>query len=75
MTGPGGEIVSITYLGGSGKEVLCGITDEGPDGVWVVGSTSSNDLHPPASSSAAQTAFSGGTDVVVALIKSGGEIG
>lgn len=66
-------MLHVAYIGGSGNDVVCGITDEGPDGVWVIGSTSSPDLQD-VSSSAVQHRFSGVTDVMVANISPNGNL-
>eukprot|EP00951_Prasinocladus_malaysianus_P006632 scaffold47184_cov38-Prasinocladus_malaysianus.AAC.1 len=75
--GPAGEVASLVYIGGSGSEDLCGITEESEDEVWVVGSTTSHDLPVHVngrSEQPVQAAYSGGGDVFVANLKSTGEI-
>eukprot|EP00873_Tetraselmis_striata_P040840 jgi/Tetstr1/461104/TSEL_006243.t1 len=71
--GADGEVVHLTYIGGSGTDSACGISEPGEDGVWVVGSTTSPDLQATAAT-AAQAAHSGSNDIFVARIDSQGKI-
>lgn len=72
-SGADGEVVHLTYIGGSGTDSACGISEPGEDGVWVVGSTTSPDLQATAAT-AAQAAHSGSNDIFVARIDSQGKI-